>query len=123
MALEQRRQGAGGCAGGDHIVHHRHMGRDLPGNLENPSQVGQPLAAVIDPEAGDMGSFFVSGYVMLSGCNCGWGGQDTEKRELGVGVFEGFDDDGTSRGIAAYIDSGVTNFGFVGNERFRAFRR
>lgn len=73
----------------------------------------QELASVILGEAIEVGSAFVSGGVMLGGCNCGWIGRDTELRQLGIGVFEGFRDDSTWVGIAAYLDTGIGGPGGV----------
>lgn len=75
----------------------------------NPAQ---NLAAAVLRDVEPVGSVFVSGYVMLDGCNCGWIGRDTELRQLGVGIFEGYRDDATMEGVSAHLDSGITNSAF-----------
>lgn len=76
-------------------------------NERNAGYAAQPTGASVLVDAGTIGSVHITGYVMLSGCNCGWIGRDTELRSLGIGIYNGFTDDNTDEGIDIRLRAGV----------------
>lgn len=82
----------------------RGRNHDWPGTY-----VGQPVTAIVDPEAETMGSFIVEGFFMGGGCYCGWAGRDTELRKTGIGIFTGDSERGGMAGVWAGISFGIVS--------------